>query len=66
MKIKKIGEIEKIGNGGKFNAMYQEKMNQILVSNLVQLSGGWVTWRAALLRVLVWYWCGNRYAKNTS
>ena len=29
MKIKKIGEIEKIGNGGKFNAMYQEKMNQI-------------------------------------
>ena len=25
MKIKKIGEIEKIGNGGKFNAMYQEK-----------------------------------------
>ena len=40
MKIKKIGEIEKIGNGGKLNAMYQEKMNQILVSNLVQLSGG--------------------------
>ena len=25
MEIKKIGEIEKIGNGGKFNAMYQEK-----------------------------------------
>ena len=40
MEIKKIGEI---GNGGKFNAMYQEKMNQILVSNLVQLSSGRVT-----------------------
>ena len=58
MEIKKrwkIGEIEKIGNGGKFNAMYQEKNESDSSFKSGSIKHGWVTWRIALFGVFVWY-----------